>query len=49
MAKNMKAPDAPKDVKKIFSRLFSYYKDYKIGYQKVMKKIQYLNLFYLNI
>ena len=30
MAKNMKAPDAPKDVKKIFSRLFSYYKDYKI-------------------
>ena len=29
MAKNMKAPDAPKDVKKIFSRLFSYYKDYK--------------------
>ncbi|MBR4093410.1 MAG: ABC transporter ATP-binding protein [Oscillospiraceae bacterium] len=30
MAKNMKAPDAPKDIKKIFSRIFSYYKEYKL-------------------
>ncbi|MBQ8727437.1 MAG: ABC transporter ATP-binding protein [Oscillospiraceae bacterium] len=26
----MKAPDAPKDIKKIFSRIFSYYKEYKL-------------------
>jgi len=30
VAKNMKAPDAPKDIKKIFSRIFSYYKEYKL-------------------
>ena len=30
MAKNMKAPDAPKDIKKIFYRIFSYYKEYKL-------------------
>ena len=30
MPKNMKAPESPKNVRKIFKRLFSYYKDYKL-------------------